>query len=104
MLVAVFLMPLGFAVESVSRQAAGDGADNTIFNGNIFPPLLLSGICISILFLLLLWVTLSVWDMFFASLCPWSFSGTTIWLGKCCIAQWTNETIAAGCGGFKKFL
>jgi len=86
---AAFSLPIGYAIHSEFQR---------------FPGWTLSIVIITIMFLFLLWVFLSVNDIIASTFAPWSFSRQTVWLDKCCIDQSTPETIKAGTNSFHQFL
>jgi hypothetical protein len=98
-LVAVFLVPLGFALASITASMREDFGTSFVFPW--WAPLL---IALSTLGVLLGWAALSAQGHVPARLAPWRYSGTTLFLDKCCVLQDTAETRAAGVAGFARFL
>lgn len=107
-LIAVFLIPLGWAVAAITAEAAATAGAaagrDSLFRGLAFqwwwPP----AAVLAVLFSLLVWVALSVASIVGSRRAPWAFASTTLWLDKCCVLQDTDETKAAGCGSFRRFL
>jgi len=88
-LLAAFLLPIGFAIESKFER---------------FPGWTLSMIMVLLMILFLLWVFFSTKNMIPSRFAPWSLSRQTVWLDKCCIDQSTPERINAGVCSFQRFL
>ena len=105
-LVAVFLVPLGWAVAAITLEAAasGGGAARSLFRGHVFGWWWPSAIVLSALAVLLLWIALSLCGVVPSQRAPWALSSTTLWLDKCCVLQDTDETKASGVKSFKRFL
>jgi len=86
---AVFSLPVGFAIQSEFKS---------------FPGWALSIVIVIVMLLFLLWVCLSTKNIIPPKFAPWSFSRQTVWLDKCCIDQRTPERVKAGVYSFKRFL
>jgi len=89
LLLAAFVLPIGFALESSFES---------------FPFWVPSVTIIGFLGTLLLWVIFSIINIVPSSFSPWSFSQQTLWLDKCCIDQSSDETKKAGIYSFDRFL
>jgi len=88
-LLAAYILPIGFALNSVVRSV---------------PVWIPSMVIILVLVALLMWTFFSTKELIPSRFAPWAFSRQTVWLDKCCINQDSTETIKAGVDAFDRFI
>jgi hypothetical protein len=118
-LIALFFVPLGFAIDAIIKEAAynmekyekankgngGDGGQSFASLDNGYFSFVPWASVLLVYVLLLAWLYLASKDRLPQRVPPpWALYSTTLWLDKTCVRQDTDETIGAGTGGFSRFL
>ena len=89
LVLAVFLLPLGFGLQ-------------TVWPG--FPPYALSCVLLAVVAGMVVWAMVGSVGWLPAWATPWGFTPTVVWLDVCCLYQATPEAIEASVAGIEGFL
>ena len=88
-MLALFLVPLGFGVNSVVPS---------------WPWWSLGAVPIVAMLLALAWIGLSLHECISPNATPWALTPTRLWFDRCCLDPRTPQSIASGVAGFPRFL
>jgi len=123
-LMALFFVPLGFAIDAIIRDAVRNMVEYDLAHGGDGSGVAIAGLIdiflyvpwasvMIIYFLLLIWLVAASKDSLPDKTIfgrrwrippPWALYSSTLWLDKTCVRQNTPETIAAGTKSFARFL
>ena len=126
-LMALFFVPLGFAIDAIIRDAVRNMVEYDLAHGGDGSGVAIAGLIdiflyvpwasvMIIYFLLLIWLVAASNDSLPDSgdrrifgrrwriPPPWALYSSTLWLDKTCVRQNTTETVASGTKSFARFL